>query len=104
MTNAEIHGDSEEIRMAIAVNYDRLAKAIVQQAINEYKSELRRIAERIKEMKEKERESGCYSPKMHDLESFFKSDWFVILCDMDGQAVIDELRGSILPNMKGKKE
>ena len=116
MTSAEIHGGSEEIRMAIAENYDRLAKAIVHQAINEYKAELRRAAERIKGWKEsekdrkekepdsEEREPGFYSPKMKELESFFRSDWFVVLCDMEGQAVIDDLRGSILPNMKGKKE
>lgn len=30
-----------------------------------------------------------------DCESFFRSDWFAVLCDVDGEAVISAVRKSV---------
>ena len=68
--------------------YKELANGIVLRAVLDYKAALRRLARGknvLSTMKE-----------IKELEDFFRSDWFKVLSDLDGEEVIQQLR-------KGKK-
>ncbi|MCR4692307.1 MAG: hypothetical protein K5664_00315 [Firmicutes bacterium] len=54
-------------------NYQMLADAIVMQAVRDY------------------RRCGCYQAKK-SIESFFRSDWFATICELDGERLIKRLR------------
>lgn len=62
--------------MSIDDAYRSLGYKVVLVAVQEYKSALK---------------GNCES-KMRDLERFFRSDEFKIYCELDGEAVIKELR------------
>ena len=68
--------------------YKELANGIVLRAVLDYKAAMRRLARGkivLSTMKE-----------IKELEDFFRSDWFKVLSDLDGEEVIQQLR-------KGKK-
>lgn len=81
-----------EIRLLVAENYDKLAKAIVKKAVDDYRTELRRLKYR----KAGNRSEESYSYRVFELEQFFLSDWFTVLCNVDGQSVIDAMRKTVL--------
>lgn len=54
-------------------NYEQLAQAIVTQAITDYKR------------------SKNYEMKQ-SIENFFRSEWFMVLTDIDGEKLIKKLR------------
>ena len=54
-------------------NYQMLADAIIIQAVKDY------------------RRSGCYKVRT-SIESFFRSDWFAVICELDGERLIKRLK------------
>lgn len=54
-------------------NYRQLADAIIMQAVKDYMR------------------SKCYQVQ-EEIESFFKSDWFIVLCNIDGDWLIEKLK------------
>lgn len=69
----------------IKENYERLAEAIVSKAIADYRSAYRRQL--------KHGEGTTFRTK--ELEDFFKSDWFKMLCNLDGQWIIESVQAQI---------
>jgi len=59
--------------------YDHLAKSIVIQAIEDYRRTLHKIPMF---------RGGNYLKHQKDIERFFKSEWFSMLCDWDGIALM----------------
>lgn len=91
-----------EVSMLIAENYDNLAKAIVKHAVIEYREALRRLKYRLETTGLQDLKEQCYSPKVVEIEQFLQSDWFKILCNIDGQAVIEEMRRRFLGRFSDK--
>ncbi len=58
---------------ALQKNYEQLAQAIIMQAITDYKR------------------SKSYELKQ-SIESFFRSEWFMVLTNIDGEKIIKKLR------------
>lgn len=59
--------------------YQRLANAIIEVAANDYRAVLRNYGDRE-------------SPQKRELECFFRSQWFRILTDADGEKLMLRLR------------
>ena len=75
-----------------------LAAAVVEQAISDYRQCAKGQTldgERNKggrhKNKDELREKACEG-SMRAIEKFFRSDWFYVLCDCDGEAIIKRLR------------
>jgi hypothetical protein len=77
--------------------YERLANAIVLQAVSDYRSALKKI-----KAHPKNREAIS---EALEIEKFFRSGWYSILTDVDGEYLIrrlqDEIRQS--ESIRGKK-
>lgn len=54
-------------------NYQMLAEAMIMQAVRDY------------------RRSGCCRVR-DSIESFFRSDWFLVISELDGERLIKRLR------------
>ena len=59
--------------------YDNLAKAIVYQAIKDYRHIYKRV---------KKRKIHPNSGRVKELRNFFTSEWFESLCDYDGRKLM----------------
>ena len=64
--------------------YENLANAIILQAVKDYRMALAGLKRHPSNYKMQ------YLKK--DVESFFLSNWFVELTDLDGQALLEQLR------------
>jgi hypothetical protein len=67
--------------------YQRLADAIVLQAVKDYRQDLRRM---------KNRPSNINIGKVKEDERFFRSSWFKTLSKIDGKYIIEKLREECL--------
>ena len=67
--------------------YERLANAIILQAVKDYRRTLKRLSRRPHDSDSKE-------DKM-DLEEFFSSDWFSILTSLDPEVLIEKLTSEV---------
>lgn len=67
--------------------YQALANAIIIQAAKDYKAQLRSL----------KRHPNSYAARMNakELESFFRSRWFSILTDVNGEYLIKKLREEV---------
>lgn len=64
--------------------YERLANAIVLSAVRDYRSALKRLA--------RDPRSRIAEQEVKDLERFFRSGWYGILTNVDGEMLISRLR------------
>lgn len=60
-------------------NYEKLANAIVLQAVEDYRKELRKS-------------SKNYRNGVKIIEKFFRSEWFKVLTSIDGERLISNLK------------
>lgn len=67
--------------------YQKLADAIVLQAVKDYRQDLRRM---------KNRPSNINKGKVKEDERFFRSSWFKSLTKIDGNYLIEKLREGCL--------
>lgn len=65
--------------------YKRLANAIVKQAVEDYRNALRGRGA--------EGHSAKYTRK--ECESFFRSEWFDLLTNVDGELIIEKVKGEV---------
>ena len=73
--------------------YKELANSIVLRAVKDYKAALRRERKGNKNAKK----------EIKELESFFRSAWFKVLSDLDGEELITTLRAA-KPQKKKKTD
>ena len=66
--------------------YQRLANGIVEKAVEDYRTALE--GNRI------EPSSPC-NKTITECEKFFKSEWFMTLTNVDGQMIIDKVKGEV---------
>ena len=64
--------------------YQRLANAIVEQAAKDYRSALKALA--------LDSDNAYIQDEVKSLERFFRSRWYGILTNVDGDYLIDKLR------------
>lgn len=64
--------------------YQRLANAIVEQAAKDYRSALKALA--------RDSDNSYIQDEVKSLERFFRSRWYGILTNVDGDYLIDKLR------------
>ncbi len=64
--------------------YKELANGIVLRAVKDYKAALRR----------ERKGNKAVQKEIKELESFFRSDWFKALSDLDGEELITTLRAA----------
>jgi hypothetical protein len=64
-------------------NFDELAKAIVHSALKDYEKYYSRYLKNNNNVIAKER--------LTELKSFFNSEWFGVLCDVDAEVLISEV-------------
>ena len=64
--------------------YQRLANAIVEQAAKDYRSALKDLA--------RDSDNAYIQDEVKSLERFFRSHWYGILTNVDGDYLIDKLR------------
>lgn len=65
--------------------YERLANAIILKAVDDYRRALRKL-----------NRCGDDINALHivrEVERFFRSKWFADLCNLDGEILIDRLKG-----------
>lgn len=67
--------------------YQRLANAIVEQAAKDYRSALKALA--------RDDENECIQEEIRTLERFFRSRWYGILTDVDGEYLMERLRAEV---------
>lgn len=67
--------------------YERLANAIILQAVKDYRRTLKRLSRRPHDSNSKE-------DKM-DLEEFFRSGWFSTLTSLDPEVLIEKLTSEV---------
>lgn len=81
---------SEEyaVNQIIAENYKRLAMAIVKQAADDLRTEILGAQNLIKKRK---RLVPSALLRIKRLEEFFDSDWYKILCSMDGPYIVRKI-------------
>lgn len=65
-------------------DYERLANAIIRQAVKDWKAAVRTLKRLPRSDKAKQMREDC--------ESFFLSDWFTALTDVDGAVVLQKLK------------
>lgn len=63
--------------------YERLANAIVLQTVKDFRAARRKLRRKPQNVEAKR--------MINDCERFFRSDWFVELTDVDGEAVLRKL-------------
>lgn len=73
--------------MSDITNYENLANAIVLQAVKDYRSALKRI-------KMNPSNKDAMSDAM-ECERFFRSGWYSALTKVDGEYLINKLRGEV---------
>ena len=77
--------------MKIATDpYGELANAIIIQAVDDYKTALKDYK---KAKSDKDRDNIKY--RLRPIESFFKSDWYSLLTNVDGEMIIKRIREQI---------
>ena len=64
--------------------YQRLANAIVEQAAKDYRSALKALT--------RDSDNAYIQDEVKSLERFFRSRWYGILTNVDGDYLIDKLR------------
>ena len=67
--------------------YERLANAIILQAVKDYRRTLKRLSRRP-------HDSDIKKDKM-DLEELFRSDWFSTLTSLDPEVLIEKLTSEV---------
>lgn len=65
-------------------NYESLAEAIVKKAVTDYREALR----------------SKHSSRLRELEEFFRSDYFNLLVNLNGDIIIKEMRRKFDGNRK----
>ena len=65
--------------------WQKLANAIVEQAVKDYRMEQARV-------KANPQNSDHAKAEVRKLERFFRSDWFEVLTDMDGRLILSRLK------------
>ena len=63
--------------------YTELAAAVVKQACKDYKAAIHRL------LREHDHEAALRMQA--DVEKFFRSAWFTMLCDFDGEALMKQI-------------
>ena len=76
--------------------YERLAAAIVVQAVKDYKGALRKEA--------RGKATDSTQGTIISCEHFFKSDWFQMLSDLDGVALMQKVRKLALIGLENEEE
>ena len=76
--------------------YERLAAAIVVQAVKHYKGALRKEA--------RGKATDSTQGTIVSCEHFFKSDWFQMLSDLDGVALMQKVRKLALIGLENEEE
>ena len=64
--------------------YRDLADAIILQAVNDYRGAVKRLICKTYDAK-------AYRD-IQEIEGFFQSDWFQVLCDLDGRKLLQSIR------------
>lgn len=64
--------------------YEKLANAIILQAVSDYRAALKKVK---KNPKNREAIEGALQ-----LEKFFRSEWYQVLTSVDGEYLIDRIR------------
>lgn len=67
--------------------YQRLANAIVEQAAKDYRSALKALA--------RDSDNAYIQDEVKSLERFFRSRWYGILTDVDGEYLMERLRAEV---------
>jgi hypothetical protein len=67
---------------------ERLANAIILQAVKDYRAALRAL--------QKSPSSNTARSQKKVLERFFLSDWYLLLTDLDGEMVIERIRKEVM--------
>ncbi len=67
--------------------YQRLANAIILQAVKDYRDALERLRYSPND------KSAKYDKR--SIEKFFRSDWFSILTDLDGELLLKKLKEEV---------
>ena len=67
--------------------YENLANAIVLQAVKDYRDVLARAASHAAK--------DCYQRSKDDLERFFRSGWFEVLTDLNGEVLIQRMNEEV---------
>ena len=65
--------------------WQKLANAIVEQAVKDYRMEQARV-------KANPQNSDHAKAEVRKLERFFRSDWFEVLTDVDGRLILSRLK------------
>ena len=60
--------------------YRELADAVVLQAVNDYRRAVNRLLCKASDAKAHH--------DIHEIEAFFRSGWFQVLCDLDGEELL----------------
>lgn len=71
--------------------YETLANAIILQAVRDYRTALKTLKKPIENDKHRARYHRALSVK-RDCERFFRSQWFFILCNFDGEELLKRLK------------
>lgn len=90
MTGQKTRNDIKEKTIHICVQddpYRRLAAAIVEQAAQDYQEAM----EYLYETPDGRKKLDCIAEKLED-EEFFRGDWYQMLCGIDGEKMILQLR------------
>lgn len=67
--------------------YQRLANAIVEQAAKDYRSALKALA--------RDSDNAYIQDEVKSLERFFRSRWYGILTNVDGEYLMERLRAEV---------
>ena len=67
--------------------YHRLANAIVEQAAKDYRSALKALA--------RDSDNAYIQDEVKSLERFFRSRWYGILTNVDGEYLMERLRAEV---------
>lgn len=67
--------------------YEKLANAIVLQAVSDYRAELKKVK---KNPKNRDAIDGALQ-----IEKFFRSEWYQVLTSVDGEYLIDRLQKEV---------
>lgn len=74
---------------------ERLSSAIITQAADDYRKALAKLQKRISDPKKKRENDLKARNRIVECESFFRSDWYRTLTDVDGEALIKQLRALV---------
>lgn len=67
--------------------YEKLANAIVLQAVSDYRRALRKVKKNPK--------NRVAIDEVLQIEKFFRSEWYQVLTSVDGEYLIDRLRKEV---------